>query len=95
MKCPNCLDAPLLMTERQGVEIDYCPVCRGVWLDRGELDKLIDRAAIPAAEHAAATPPSQSREMRRDFEDTALRGGWGRDAGSLGAPQKIMDERHL
>lgn len=43
MKCP--LDqTELLLTERQGVEIDYCPTCRGVWLDRGELDKLIDRA---------------------------------------------------
>ncbi len=43
MKCP--LDgAELLITERQGVEIDYCPTCRGVWLDRGELDKLVERA---------------------------------------------------
>lgn len=41
MKCPICPDATLLMSERQGVEIDYCPTCRGVWLDRGELDKLI------------------------------------------------------
>jgi len=44
MNCP--VDStPLTMTERQGVEIDYCPSCRGVWLDRGELDKLIDRSA--------------------------------------------------
>ncbi|MBX5493510.1 MAG: zf-TFIIB domain-containing protein [Chloroflexi bacterium] len=43
MKCPNCATT-LQMTERQGVEIDYCPSCRGVWLDRGELDKLIERA---------------------------------------------------
>jgi Zn-finger nucleic acid-binding protein len=43
MQCP--VDAAtLLMTERQGVEIDYCPQCRGVWLDRGELDKLLQRA---------------------------------------------------
>jgi Zn-finger nucleic acid-binding protein len=41
MKCPVC-DATLVMTERQGVEIDYCPECRGIWLDRGELDKLIE-----------------------------------------------------
>jgi hypothetical protein len=41
MLCPVCTDTTLLMTERQGVEIDYCPKCRGVWLDRGELDKLI------------------------------------------------------
>lgn len=43
MKCPVCGTPDLLMTERQGVEIDYCPSCRGVWLDRGELDKLIER----------------------------------------------------
>ena len=44
MKCP--IDgSDLVMAERQGIEIDYCPKCRGVWLDRGELDKIIDRAA--------------------------------------------------
>jgi uncharacterized protein len=41
VKCPND-GATLLMSERQGVEIDYCPDCRGIWLDRGELDKLLD-----------------------------------------------------
>lgn len=44
MKCPVCTDKELVMSDRQGVEIDYCPSCRGVWLDRGELDKLIDRS---------------------------------------------------
>lgn len=48
MKCPTCIDIALTMSDRQGVEIDYCPQCRGVWLDRGELDKLIERAAVPA-----------------------------------------------
>ena len=48
MKCPNCADAALVMSDRQGVEIDYCPQCRGVWLDRGELDKLIERSAAMA-----------------------------------------------
>lgn len=43
MKCPNC-DETLLMTERHTVSIDYCPKCRGVWLDKGELDKLLDQA---------------------------------------------------
>ena len=43
MKCPT--DAtPLVMSERSGIEIDYCPTCRGVWLDRGELDKIIERS---------------------------------------------------
>ena len=45
MKCPQCNDVTLVMAERQGVEIDYCTQCRGVWLDRGELDKLIERSA--------------------------------------------------
>ena len=43
MKCPNC-NATLVMADRNGVEIDYCPECRGVWLDRGELDKIIERS---------------------------------------------------
>ncbi len=47
------------MTERQGVEIDYCPKCRGVWLDRGELDKIIDRATEQAPAPIAAPPPPQ------------------------------------
>lgn len=44
MKCPNCNET-LVMTDRQGIEIDYCPNCRGVWLDRGELDKIIERSS--------------------------------------------------
>ncbi len=56
MKCPTC-NVELKMTDRQGVEIDYCPQCRGVWLDRGELDKIIERAA------------SVSSEKRRDYDD--------------------------
>ncbi len=48
MNCPNCESVTLTMSERQGIEIDYCPQCRGVWLDRGELDKIIDRSlAVP------------------------------------------------
>ncbi|WP_126173356.1 zf-TFIIB domain-containing protein [Altericroceibacterium xinjiangense] len=44
MQCPVCR-VPLAMSDRQGIEIDYCPQCRGVWLDRGELDKIIERSA--------------------------------------------------
>ena len=43
MKCPVCKDVILLMSEKRGVEIDYCPECRGIWLDRGELEKLIEK----------------------------------------------------
>jgi Zn-finger nucleic acid-binding protein len=76
MKCPVCPDATLLMSERQGVEIDYCPSCRGVWLDRGELDKLIQlsgsQAAVapqqpPQAVQRPAQPPAG---YRRDFDDS-------------------------
>ncbi len=66
MKCPTCPDANLLMTNRQGVEIDYCPACGGIWLDRGELDKLLDHAS-----HVAATPTSESAPapLRRTHPD--------------------------
>ena len=62
MACP--VDGTTLtMSERSGIEIDYCPTCRGVWLDRGELDKIIERNATaeapPAAQHAAP-PPQQA-----------------------------------
>jgi uncharacterized protein len=49
MNCPVC-NVALTMSDRQGVEIDYCPKCRGVWLDRGELDKIIERAATDRAD---------------------------------------------
>ena len=75
MKCPTCTDVSLVMTERQSVEIDYCPTCRGVWLDRGELDKLIERAAAP---EPAARPVAASRP---DFEHSDRYAGGGRDGG--------------
>ena len=53
MKCPID-NTELVMADRQGVEIDYCPKCRGVWLDRGELDKIIERTA--PSQHPAAQP---------------------------------------
>ena len=43
MKCPVCKDVTLLMSEKKGIEIDYCPECRGIWLDRGELEKLMEK----------------------------------------------------
>ena len=55
MACP--VDgAALVMSERSGIEIDYCPTCRGVWLDRGELDKIIERNATPQAGPQPAAP---------------------------------------
>lgn len=69
MKCP--IDqVELVMSERQGIEIDYCPVCRGVWLDRGELDKIIERALPPqTAAPQAARPNDPERGRSRDDDD--------------------------
>ncbi|MEW6256038.1 MAG: zf-TFIIB domain-containing protein [Pseudomonadota bacterium] len=57
MPCPVC-KVPLVMSERQGVEIDYCPQCRGIWLDRGELDKILERSAREAAPVPASSAHS-------------------------------------
>ncbi|MDO8336754.1 MAG: zf-TFIIB domain-containing protein [Microcella sp.] len=66
MKCPAD-DAVLVMSERNGIEIDYCPQCRGVWLDRGELDKIIERAASFEAASAAPTAPAAPAAPRVDL----------------------------
>ncbi|HZI01992.1 MAG TPA: zf-TFIIB domain-containing protein, partial [Flavisolibacter sp.] len=63
MKCPNCNET-LVMADRQGVEIDYCPQCRGVWLDRGELDKIIERsAAYEQGNSTTPTPPPPQQQQ--------------------------------
>jgi len=59
MQCPVCKTVNLTMADRSGIEIDYCPQCRGVWLDRGELDKIIDRAAPGSAAAPVAAPHYQ------------------------------------
>ena len=85
MLCPVCR-TDLMMTDRQGVEVDYCPKCRGVWLDRGELDKLMERsagmdapqAAPPhvAQQHAPAAPyPQQSAPPYGGHYDPRYQGG--------------------
>ena len=74
MKCPND-SATLVMSERSGVEIDYCPECRGVWLDRGELDKILDRAEAEFAKTAPQQPtvvppvvaPQQQYQQQRPY----------------------------
>ena len=73
MLCPHCKDVNLAMTDRQGIEIDYCPTCRGIWLDRGELDRLIERAErdsapppVAAPPPMAAPPPQQYQTQHRD-----------------------------
>lgn len=71
MKCPVC-NVDLVMSERQGIEIDYCPKCRGVWLDRGELDKIIERSQTMPVE----TYPGRHdiQEDKRHYEDKHHKG---------------------
>ena len=66
MQCPTD-GATLVMSERQGIEIDYCPQCRGVWLDRGELDKIIERSAATSAPDRTDDPPRQGHAPRPGF----------------------------
>jgi uncharacterized protein len=67
MKCPNC-NVSLLMTDRNGIEIDYCPECRGVWLDRGELDKIIERSSQNVKQSKAVTYV-ESQRFSKDKDD--------------------------
>ena len=87
MKCP--IDGSnLVMAERQGIEIDYCPQCRGVWLDRGELDKIIDRAAETA-------PPQQPAPQQPAFAQPAPQQPvFGQPApGAFSYPERQYDPR--
>ena len=80
MKCPNDA-ATLVMSERSGVEIDYCPECRGVWLDRGELDKILDRAEseFRAAVPAQAPQGFPAQAPRMDDRNRGYGTNFGRD----------------
>ncbi len=93
MQCP--IDqAELKITDRQGVEIDYCPRCRGVWLDRGELDKIIERDPTGVAEHArpgyapAPYPERRDRDDDDDDDDRRRYAPHGGDGGYDGRPRK-------
>jgi|SRR6478752_6516629 len=68
MKCPVC-DVTLSISSREGVEIDFCPQCRGVWLDRGELDKILDRVAASTPAPVAAPPPPAYDDRDRRSDD--------------------------
>lgn len=68
MKCPNC-EETLVMTERQGIEIDYCPKCRGVWLDKGELDKIIERSSVQAQQDFTQNKEKEKKQYRDDDDD--------------------------
>ncbi|ACC74595.1 zf-TFIIB domain-containing protein [Paraburkholderia phymatum] len=91
MKCPVCKTPDLLMTERQGVEIDYCPNCRGVWLDRGELDKLLERMQDDAA------PARHSRQHEHGHghghgHDARREQPWGRRRDSYDDDRRKHDD---
>jgi Zn-finger nucleic acid-binding protein len=75
VKCPTD-GAVLEISERSGVEIDYCPDCRGLWLDRGELDRILERSAVTASP-APPAPPASSPRYDDDRHVPAAR--WGRD----------------
>ncbi|WP_316157210.1 zf-TFIIB domain-containing protein [Cupriavidus sp. BIC8F] len=70
MDCPVCPQTQLVMSERQGIEIDYCPKCRGVWLDRGELDKILERsvAAAPVQQAPMRQMPQQTPPPRQEYQ---------------------------
>jgi uncharacterized protein len=75
MKCPVC-STELKLTDRQGIEIDYCPQCRGVWLDRGELDKLIERSAADYRS-TPVTYTDRATQYRDDDDDDFKERGYG------------------
>ena len=68
MKCPNC-NVALTMADRNGIEIDYCPDCRGVWLDRGELDKIIERSAQPSVQQPPVPQQSNYPTQERYYSE--------------------------
>jgi uncharacterized protein len=79
MKCPVCKEPSLVISERQGIEIDYCPSCRGVWLDRGELDKLIEKSI-------------SGSQVRQNTEWAEPRGYSGRAQGHYKKPKSWLHE---
>lgn len=87
MQCPN--DATtLVMSERSGIEIDYCPECRGIWLDRGELDKLIERSAEqPAPQRQQAQPQPGPNPQHGDQQRPA-----GSSGGLGAAAERLLGE---
>lgn len=69
MECPSCDDAKLLKADRNGIEIDYCPKCRGLWLDRGELDKIIKRSHTEPTTGHSSEPKKHKRNLITELFD--------------------------
>ena len=97
MRCP--IDqSELVMSERQGIEIDYCPTCRGVWLDRGELDKLVERSAAYEAGARGRDDDGRSRDSyddrrRYDDDDDHYRRGGSATDRMLGEVKQMVERR--
>ena len=78
LKCPSCNDATLLISSRENIEIDYCPQCRGVWLDRGELDKIVERSdnqSRTTRDQSLAATDRRSHDRDDDWDDEDNRSG--------------------
>lgn len=93
MDCPSCKTANLLMTERLGIEIDYCPKCRGVWLDRGELDKIIERSSdVPSGSRTERQPAQYPNHHDSDpgYHDSQ-RGGYYKKKKKEGFLSELFD----
>ena len=67
MKCPVCKDVTLLKKKKKGVEIDYCPECRGIWLDRGELEKILNQD-----EKVIEKEPTNKKENKKEKKESFL-----------------------
>ena len=76
MKCPNCKDTILVMSQRQGVEIDYCPDCRGVWLDRGELDKILEKESSLTMQAQGGRQQSHGQGHSQNYHPYPKRKSW-------------------
>jgi hypothetical protein len=89
MRCPVDNET-LVMADRNGVEIDYCPKCRGVWLDRGELDKIIERVAgdAPAAARSAAAPAASPQPQPGAYQQPPV---YQQPPGGMQQPQGRRD----
>ncbi len=73
MKCPTCKDVTLLISNRNEIEIDYCPECRGVWLDRGELDKIIEKSRPQESETRSSNENRYSETKNYSTNDNSHR----------------------
>ena len=78
MNCPSC-KIPLVMSERQGIEIDYCSQCRGIWLDRGELDKIIEKSANEQAAPIRSNQQTFTNQPQQGYQKEYKKKHWMND----------------